>query len=511
MAEHVKIVRGVWPYGHGDEVIQGWLSKATGLGRLKGFVTTTTSFIFFFFLLVIAALIWLDFPIIRGNPFSFAPPSSKIHPEKKIHHVSIERIQFPLNCSSFVNYVTVFEPKGSTAETCPDYFRWIHQDLRPWKASGITKDMIERGIPSADFRLVIVNGNVYVERYRPSFQTRDLFTIWGILQLLKLYPGKVPDLELLFYCGDNTVIMKRDYEGPSAASPPPVFHYCGEKAALDIIFPDWSFWGWAEVNIKPWEETLRAIRKGAERIKWENREPYAYWKGAPTSTDRLDLLKCNLSDTDDWSVRVYEQDWGKEIGQGFKHSNLEDQCTHRYKIYAEGRTWSVSEKYIMACDSMTLMIQPEYYDFFSRSLVPAKHFWPIGRENKCGRLKFAVEWGNNHTRQAQAIGKAGSQFMEEMLAMRNVYDYMFHLLNEYSKLLKFKPTIPPNAQRVCAETTEQGLAKEFMLQSMVKSPSDKLPCALRPPFEPRAMQASLDVKQNNTRQVEMWEAGILER
>lgn len=89
--------------------------------------------------------------------------------------------------------------------------------------------------------------------------------------------------------------------------------------------------------------------------------------------------------------------------------------------------------------------------------------------------------------------------------MRNVYDYMFHLLNEYSKLLKFKPTIPPNAQKLCSETTEQGLWKEFMVQSIVKSPSDKPPCALPPPFEPQAIQASLDVKENKTRQTETWE------
>ncbi|KAL4351155.1 hypothetical protein GQ457_06G032130 [Hibiscus cannabinus] len=489
MAEPVKIFH------------EGCFSKV-GLGWLKGFVTKTTTSIFFFFLVFIGALILMDFPIIRGSPFSFTSSSSKTHPEMIQH----ERIQFPLNCSSFVNYMKAFEPKESSAKACPDYFRWIHQDLKPWKTSGITRDMIDRGIPSADFRLVIVNGNAYVERYRPSFQTRDLFTIWGILQLLKLYPGQVPDLELLFYCGDNTVIMKKDYQGHWAASPPPVFHYCGEKAALDIIFPDWSFWGWAEVNIKPWEEILRAIKKGAETIKWEKREPYAFWKGAPTSGDRGDLLKCNLSDKHDWHVRVYQQDWGKEIGQGFKHSNLEDQCTHRYKIYAEGRTWSVSEKYIMACDSMTLMIQPEYYDFFSRSLVPLQHFWPIRRENKCRHLMFAVEWGNSHTQEAQAIGRAGSKFMEEMLTMRNVYDYMFHLLNEYSKLLKFKPEIPPDAQRICAETTEQGLAKEFMLQSMVKSPSDKLPCTLPPPFETRAIRASLDVKKSKTKQVETWEA-----
>ncbi|XVF80038.1 hypothetical protein PTKIN_Ptkin15bG0038400 [Pterospermum kingtungense] len=338
--------------------------------------------------------------------------------------------------------------------------------------------MIEGGKSKSNFRLVIVKGKAYVEKYSKPYQTRDVFTIWGILQLLRLYPGMVPDLDLLFYSGDSTVIMKRDYRGPNATSPPPVFHYCGQEESLDIVFPDWTFWGWAEVNIKPWEETLKAIKEGRKKINWENRAPSAYWKGNPyVSVDREDLLKCNLSDKYDWNVRLYSQDWGKEIKEGFKHSKLEDQCTHRYKIYIEGRTWSVSEKYILACNSMALMIEPRYFDFFSRSMVPLLHYWPIRTKTKCRDLKFSVEWGNNHTKKARAIGEAGSKLIEEFLTMRNVYDYMFHLLNEYSKLLKFKPTIPLKAKRVCSEMTacsEKGLWKEFMVQSMVKHPEGVL-------------------------------------
>ncbi|XP_039005488.1 uncharacterized protein LOC120132865 [Hibiscus syriacus] len=176
MEEPVKIFHGVWPCG--DEVIHGCFYKL-GIGRLKGFVTTTATFIFFFFLVVVVALFWMDIPIIRGDPFSFT---------SKVHH---ERFQFPLTCSTSVNISSAFNPKDSPTKTCPDYFRWIHQDLKQFKTSGITKDLIESGTPSADFRLVIVDGNAYVDRYRPSYQTRDLFTIWGILQLLKLYPGKV--------------------------------------------------------------------------------------------------------------------------------------------------------------------------------------------------------------------------------------------------------------------------------------------------------------------------------
>lgn len=78
--------------------------------------------------------------------------------------------------------------------------------------------------------------------------------------------------------------------------------------------------------------------------------------------------------------------------------------THnRYKIYIEGWAWSVSEKYILACDSMTLYVRSNYHDFFMRDMMPLQHYWPIRDNTKCSSLKFAVEWGNNHTQKVPAI------------------------------------------------------------------------------------------------------------
>ncbi|KAH7854284.1 hypothetical protein Vadar_012085 [Vaccinium darrowii] len=81
-------------------------------------------------------------------------------------------------------------------------------------------------------------------------------------------------------------------------------------------------------------------------------------------------------------------DWIKETRQGYKQSDLASQCMHRYKIYIEGSAWSVSEKYILAWNSVTL--------------------------------------------QAQDIGKAASDFIQQDLKMDHVYEYMFHLLSDYA-------------------------------------------------------------------------------
>lgn len=239
------------------------------------------------------------------------------------------------------------------------------------------------------------------------------------------------------------------------------------------------------------------------------REPYAYWKGNPLVAEtRRDLLTCNVSDVQDWNARLFVQDWMLESQQGYKQSDVSNQCTHRYKIYIEGWAWSVSEKYILACDSVTLMVKPRYYDFFMRSLQPVHHYWPIKDNDKCRSIKFAVDWGNSHKQKAQAIGKEASDFIQEELKMDYVYDYMFHLLNEYAKLLRFKPTIPEGAVEVCSETvacSAEGVEKKFMMESLVNSPSVTSPCALPPPYDPPVLGALLRKKANSIKQVERWE------
>ncbi|CAL5196106.1 unnamed protein product [Lathyrus oleraceus] len=417
--------------------------------------------------------------------------------------------QFPLNCNVTTcssNYPTTFQQNDypTSSPSCPQYFKWIHEDLKPWEKTGITREMVESGQNLSHFRLVIVNGKLYIEKFAKAFQTRDVFTIWGIIQLLRLYPGKIPDLELMFQCGDKTVVEKRNFQG-SDVSPPPVFHYCGKENYYDIVFPDWTFWGWAELHIRPWETTLHNIQEGNKNVKWEDRVPYAYWKGNPSvSSIRKELVKCNASDGHDWNARIFGVHWKEEKSKSFNDTKLENQCTYRYKIYAEGATWSVSEKYIIACDSMTMFIEPRYYDFFTRSMLPLQHYWPISAKNMCEEIKFAVDWGNTHLDSAQLIGEGGTKYVTDNLKMKFVYDYMFHQLSSYAKLLRFEPKIPEGGVEVCAESMAcslRGARKHFLVESMVVSPSDAPPCTMPSPYTSESLQQFLQAKEELIRQV----------
>nr|CAB3495691.1 unnamed protein product [Digitaria exilis] len=378
------------------------------------------------------------------------------------------------------------------APTCPDYFRHIHSDLSPWRESGgITREAVERGRGLADFRLVVVGGRAYVEKLQQPFQTRDVFTQWGILQLLARYPGRVPELDLMFKCGDMPVVRAADYlAGDDPPPPPPVFHYCKDDATLDILFPDWSFWGWPEVNIRPWAAHLDDVARENRRLPWPDREPYAYWKGNPdVSPSRADLLRCNATaagdEEEDWNARLFRQDWSVAMSDGFKGSDLAKQCTYRYKIYVEGRSWSVSDKYILACDSPVLLVDTPYRDFFSRGLVAGEHYWPVDAKRKCPSIKLAVDWGNAHPARARRMGGEGSGFAREELAMENVYDYMLHVLTEYARLLRYKPTVPEKAVELCLESMAcptDGRVREFMMESRERYVAGYEPCTLPPPF-----------------------------
>lgn len=152
----------------------------------------------------------------------------------------------------------------------------------------------------------------------------------------------------------------------------------------------------------------------------------------------------------------------------------------------------MSEKYILACDSMTLLVNPIYYDFFSRSLIPMKHYWPIDPHKPCKSIKFAVDWGNNHPAKAQEIGKAGSDYIFNQVKIEYVYDYMFHVLYEYAKLLRYRPTIPEGATELCSEKfacSPMGLETTYKVQTMVNGHTDRGPCNLPPPFKPKELQA----------------------
>lgn len=110
--------------------------------------------------------------------------------------------------------------------------------------------------------------------------------------------------------------------------------------------------------------------------------------------------------------------------------------------------------------------------------------------------------------QAHDIGKAASNFIQEELKMDYVYDYMFHLLDSYAKLFRYKPSISDKAVELCVESMvckAEGNEKKFMMESLVKGPSNTNPCTMPPPYDPPSLHAQIRRKQGSIQRVEFWE------
>ncbi|WOL13321.1 hypothetical protein Cni_G22091 [Canna indica] len=101
------------------------------------------------------------------------------------------------------------------------------------------------------------------------------------------------------------------------------------------------------------------------------------------------------------------------------------------------------------------------------------------------------------------MGKASSDFFQEEVKMDFVYDYMLHVLTEYAKLLRYKPTLPEKAKEFCLESmacSAPGDVKKFLLESMEKSTHDQEPCTLPPPYTPEELQQLHENRANAIKQ-----------
>uniref|UniRef100_A0A7N2MHR4 Glycosyl transferase CAP10 domain-containing protein n=1 Tax=Quercus lobata TaxID=97700 RepID=A0A7N2MHR4_QUELO len=199
---------------------------------------------------------------------------------------------------------------------------------------------------------------------------------------------------------------------------------------------------------------------------WMAREPYAYWKGNPSvALIKQELMKCNVSDNQDWNASVYAQ-----VATSITRPYVP--YTPMYKIYIEGSAWSVSEKYILACDSVSSLVKPHYYDFFTRGLMPVHHCWLVRNDDKCKSIKFTVDWGNSHKQ----------------------------------KVLTFKLIRPRKAVELCAETMAcpaEGVQKKFFMESMENGPTYTSPCTMPHPYDPPSLQAFLQREEISIKQVEL--------
>lgn len=178
---------------------------------------------------------------LEPTPWHLFPPRSFNKENRYARASKIIQCSY-LSCRGNDDYVPPENRSRVSHQTgnCPELFRWIRRDLEPWAQSGISLTHVIEAKKYAAFRVVVVGGKLYVDFYYACVQSRAMFTVWGILQLLRRYPGRVPVLSWCLIAWTSPALIRQEHQ----SMPLPLFRYCTTSNHLDIPFPDWSFWGW---------------------------------------------------------------------------------------------------------------------------------------------------------------------------------------------------------------------------------------------------------------------------
>ncbi|GAB4823426.1 hypothetical protein N2152v2_010472 [Parachlorella kessleri] len=324
----------------------------------------------------------------------------------------------------------------SSSQARSKYLRWIRQDLSLWQRSGITRMMISTALWRVSecnkcgwegcqeeetpnwLRFQIVNGSLWAEFNKPpakghypaeygrgwlSAKGRIPYALLAIIDVLRSYPGQVPDVEGVINTADEPCVPRK-FEivgetpmrrlqaeaavgaeaAPSMLSrqPPPLFSYNSHAERADLPFPDYSFWG-HEVNmiddeqghwVYGWEEQLQHLsRKWAQPVR--EKVPRMVWRGR-TNHHIRDVLRRNFTECPEWfkgrgdtaTVALFNM-WDEE---GIE--SLDSVCRFRYQVYLQSNAWSTNFKQKVACGSVVVVPSMDYYEFWTRALEPGRHY-----------------------------------------------------------------------------------------------------------------------------------------
>ncbi|CAI5980954.1 unnamed protein product [Closterium sp. NIES-65] len=132
----------------------------------------------------------------------------------------------------------------------------------------------------------------------------------------------VPDVDLMFECNDWPLV-ERAVHAAAAHPPPLLLKYCSTARHMDVVWPDWSFWGWGHL--------VNCSRQGGGEGGEDSEEGAGGGggkEGGMVGEDAKGQGSEGKEAERDWGVDAWDTKWVHEIAE--ETTRLENQCTHRW-------------------------------------------------------------------------------------------------------------------------------------------------------------------------------------
>ena len=322
---------------------------------------------------------------------------------------------------------------------------YINKSLDKYK-SGITLEQVINAQSDSMTRIQIINQKLYVVKPKPLILGRGIaHTISLLLDILKIYKGRVPDIDF---------ILNTDDDPPSEnLKLAPIFTFNKYKNENIIAIP----------FIVNKMEDIYALNTNQHFIKsynFSNKKSKAVWRGQEGRGIRDQIYQWTRSHKDiiDYEFSIAHT--------GYKSTNFlswtEQEHFYKYLLDVDGLGWS--SRFIQLLNMDVVIIKQEsLHTDFCNEMIPETMY-----------LTF-----NNETTMVQSIQsliQKGDEYALNMIQERRTFAkrycskdaqtmYLFTVLNLYANLQQFKVTPDKNAIHVYDEPSISYL--EFILISFV--------------------------------------------
>lgn len=323
---------------------------------------------------------------------------------------------------------------------CGCFTNIILRDLKVFSERGVDENLIEAA-KSRGTLYQIIDGKLYRDK-NCMFPSRCA----GIEYFISKFKANVSDISL--------VINTRDYPQSSKhfGQALPIFSFSKTPDYHDIMYPAWAFWeGGPAISLYPqglgrWDLQRQSLDAARNKTPWEMKQNKAFFRGSRTSPERDNLIllsraKPELVDAQYTKNQAWKSEKDTLNKPPAPEASLESHCSYKYLFNYRGVAASFRHKHLFICGSLVFHVGTEWTEFYYDAMKPWIHYIPVPKDASQKQLEDLIMFAKEHGEIAKKIADRGRDFIWNKLKLSDVKCYWKKLIRQYSKLLKFKPTL----------------------------------------------------------------------
>ncbi|KAG2436878.1 hypothetical protein HXX76_006398 [Chlamydomonas incerta] len=325
-------------------------------------------------------------------------------------------------------------------------------------------------------KFLIKDGVVYVTNLMPVNGFGYVELIGFLVELYEVSQVyKLPDVEFAYWHDDNPpaeTVLRPTAENPTASAwpfpphdAPPVLAWATFPGNAALVVP---YSGAFRCPKDSFDALLDQVPHMNANPPWEQREKIGFgrWNifcawyygnhvktsdGQPVPCPRDYINDLYYNHTDKLLTVALNRPLAGS-GQPAQQVPLLEQNKYRYIVSTDG--WSISSKFdkYLLLGSLVLKAEGFVYGWYYPALKAWEHYVPFMVKNKDDVLEM-VDWARAHDEEARKIAQAGQAFALKHLARKTRLCYIYKLIKELAKHMKYTPDC--SKRPVCVPLVEE--------------------------------------------------------